>query len=101
MTVEIEREQYILRSDSACFWVDQVIERTDEKTGKTTVYTRNISGYYPTLRQLADWGLAPHVLRNSDATSLKNLLKYVKGVEERIANMTYRKVGELTEERKV
>jgi hypothetical protein len=94
--MEIKRGRYILRSDTACCWID---EEYIGKNGKKVV--RNASGYYPTFRQLADWGLAPHSLRESEATSMKKLLEDMKKIEAKISKMTYKKVCELeAEERK-
>ena len=93
--MDIERGKYILRSDAACCWVDEVIAKTDKKTRKTTVYTKNVSGYYPNFKQLAEWGLAPHVLRSSEATSVKKLLEQVKDIEKKISDMTYSRIEKI------
>lgn len=94
--MEIKRGRYVLRSDAACVWIDEEYEYTEKKTGKTKTKVRNASGYYPTFKMLAEWGLAPHSLRSSEAKSMKKLLEDVKAIEEKIANMTYEKTEKLT-----
>lgn len=91
--MEIKRGKYILRSDTACCWVDE--EYTSDK-GK--LITKNISGYYPNFRMLAEKGLPSHLIRSSEAKSMKKLVEDVKKMEERIAKMTVKKVETLTDD---
>lgn len=92
--MEIKRGKYYLRSDAACCWIDE--EYTSEKTGK--LITKNISGYYPNFRMLAEKGLPSHLIRSSEAKSMKKLVEDVKKMEEKIARMTVKKVESLTDD---
>lgn len=88
--MEIKRGKYYLRSDAACCWVDE--EYTTEK-GK--LVTKNISGYYPNFRMLAEHGLPSHLIRSSEATSMRKLIEDVRKMEEKIAAMSLKKIKEL------
>lgn len=91
--IEIKRGKYVLRSDAACCWID---EEYVGKNGKLVV--RNVSGYYPNFRMLANQGLPSHLIRSSEATSMKKLVEDVKQMEEKIARMTVKKAETLTED---
>lgn len=84
--MEIRRGRYILRSDKWCFWIDE--EYTNKK-GKTD--TRNVSGYYADIEQLAN-GLANHTIGESEATSMKKLIEDVKEIKQKVAEMTVEKI---------
>lgn len=90
--MEIKRGKYILRSEPMCCWID---EEYIGKNGKPV--TKNISGYYPDFRMLCECGLPKHLMVTSDANSMKKLLEQVKAIEEKIANMSYKKVCELAD----
>jgi hypothetical protein len=92
--MEIKRGKYYLRSDTACCWIDE--EYISEKTGKKI--TKNISGYYPNFRMLAETGLPSHLIRSSEAKSMKKLVEDVKKMEEKIAKMTLKQVETLTKD---
>lgn len=96
--MEIKRGKYILRSDNACCWIDEEYETTNKKTGKTTTVVRNVSGYYPNFRMLAQTGLPSHLIRSSEATSMKKLVEDVKKMEEKISKMTVKKMETLTDD---
>ncbi len=92
--MEIKRGKYYLRSDTACCWIDE--EYISEKTGKKV--TKNISGYYPNFRMLAETGLPSHLIRSSEAKSMKKLVEDVKKMEEKIAKMTLKQIETLTKD---
>ncbi|MBQ3947872.1 MAG: hypothetical protein II656_05055 [Ruminococcus sp.] len=89
--MEIKRGRYILRSDAACCWIDE--EYVSDKSGK--LITKNVSGYYPNFRMLAETGLPSHLIRSSEAKSMKRLVEDVKKMEEKISRMTFKKTEEL------
>ena len=91
--MEIKRGKYVLRSDNACCWIDE--EYTNKK-GNPDV--RCISGYYPNFRMLAETGLPSHLIRSSDAKSMRKLVEDVKKLEEKIAKMTLKKLETLTDD---
>lgn len=95
--MDIKRGRYILRSDRWCYWIDYEYDYTDKKTGKTKRLTRNVSGYYADIGQLAN-GFANHIIGESDATSMKKLTEQVKAYKEMISKMTYAKVKEITKD---
>lgn len=96
--IEIKRGKYILRSDNACCWVDEEYEVTNKKTGKTSIRTKCISGYYPNFRMLAETGLPSHLVRSSDAKSMKKLVEDVKKLEEKIGKMAVKQMETLTDD---
>lgn len=91
--MEIKRGKYTLRSDNACCWID---EEYIGKNGKPVI--RCVSGYYPNFRMLAEQGLPSHLIRSSEATSMKKLVEDVKKMEEKIAKMTTKKMATLTDD---
>lgn len=96
--MEIKRGKYILRSEPMCCWIDEEYETVNKKTGKPTVVTKNVSGYYPNFRMLAEEGLPRHLLVSSEATSMRKLVEEVKVLEQKIAKMTLKKVSEITDD---
>lgn len=92
--MEIKRGKYILCSDNACCWISE--QKVSQKTGQT--YWECISGYYPNFRMLAEQGLPSHLIRSSEATSMKKLVEDVKKMEEKIAKMTVKKMETLTDD---
>lgn len=95
--MDIKRGKYTLKSDRWCFWVEEEYEFYDKKTDKTKVLTRNASGYYADIEQLAN-GLVDHLIGESDATSMRKLLEDIRGVKQKVAKMTYNKLSQITEE---
>lgn len=97
--MDIKRDsKYYLRSDSASCWVEEEYEYTNKNTGKTTKVVRNISGYYPNFRMLAEHGLPSHLVRSTEGKSLKKVIESLKREEEKIAKMTVKKVESLTDD---
>ena len=92
--MEIKRGKYMLCSDQACCWISE--QKTNEETGKTR--WECISGYYPNFRMLADVGLPSHLIRSSEAKSMRKLVEDVKKMEEKIAKMTAKKLESLTDD---
>lgn len=91
--MEIKRGKYVLCSDAACCWISQEVK---SENGKPRL--EPISGYYPNFRMLAEKGLPSHLIRSSEAKSMKKLVEDVKKMEERIAKMTVKKVETLTDD---
>lgn len=80
--MDIKRGKYILRSDASCCWIE-------DEAGK------NISGYYPSFRMLADIGLPRHLMLDTEAKSMKKLIEDVRKMEEKIAKMTAGRIDEI------
>ena len=97
--VDIKRDsKYYLRSDSSCCWIEEEYEYTNKDTGKTTTVIKNISGFYPNFRMLADAGLPSHLVRGTEGKSLKRCIEALKREEEKIAKMTYKRIKEITKD---
>ena len=95
--VDIKRDsKYYLRSDSSCCWIEEEYEYTNKDTGKTTTVVRNISGFYPNFRMLAEVGLPSHLVRSTEGKSLKRCIENLRKEEEKIARMTYKRIEEIT-----
>ncbi len=88
--MEIKRKKYILNSDRWSWWID---EEYINKKGKKDI--RNVSGYYPTLEQLAN-GFVERELGSIEAKSLKALKEQVQAIKDGLVDMTYKKVKEIT-----
>ena len=91
--MEIKRGKYYLRSDNACCWIDEEYIGKNDK-----LVVKNVSGYYPNFRMLAEIGLPSHLIRSSEAKSMKKLVEDVKKMEEKIAKMTVKKMETLTDD---
>lgn len=97
--MEIKRDsKYYLKSDASCCWIEEEYEYTDKNTGKTKKVIRNVSGYYPNFRMLAEKGLPSHLVRGTEGKSLKRALEALKREENKIAKMTLKRVGELVDD---
>lgn len=95
--VDIKRDsKYYLRSNSECCWIEEEYEYTNQKTGKPIKVVRNISGFYPNFRMLAQTGLPSHLVRSTEGKSLKRALESLKREEEKIARMTAKRIDEIT-----
>ena len=94
--VDIKRDsKYYLRSNSECCWIEEEYEYTNPKTGKPIKVVRNISGFYPNFRMLAQTGLPSHLVRSTEGKSLKRALESLKREEEKIARMTAKRIEEI------
>ena len=78
--------------------MEEEYEYTNKDTGKTTKVVRNISGYYPNFRMLAEKGLPSHLVRSTEGKSLKRVIESLKREEEKIAKMTVKKMETLTDD---
>lgn len=91
--MEIKRNNYILCSDKACCWIEETFVNKKGKPDRKV-----ISGYYPNFRMLAEVGLPSHLIRSSEAKSMRKLVEDVKKMEEKIAKMTAKKLESLTDD---
>ena len=94
--MDIKRVKYILKSDRWCYWIEEEYEYTDKKTKKTKTLTRNISGFYADIDQLAN-GFANHMIGDIEAKSLKKLLEQIQANKESVKQMVKDKVRELAD----
>ena len=97
--MDIKRDsKYYLRSDPKCCWIEEEYEYRNKETGRKTKVVRNISGFYPNFRMLAECGLPSHLVRSTEGRSLKRCIEHLKREEEKIAKMTYKRIEEITKD---
>lgn len=80
--MKIPMGKFTLRSDAYCFWVEE--ECVNEETGKK--YNRRVAGYAGSLPLLYAQ-FAEHKFRNSDAETVRALLKELSQVSKDLAEV--------------
>lgn len=84
--MEIRTGKYILRSDQYCFWVDEEYESKGKNGKPGKMQTKKVAGYSTTLEGL--WrSFAQHKFRNSEATTVKELLTELKQAEQDLGEL--------------
>lgn len=73
--MKIQVGNYILRSDSFCFWIEKQYQT--EKSTKKETDTRRVAGYSSSLDNLYR-SFAERKFKDSDAENMKDLVKDLK-----------------------
>lgn len=84
--MEIRVGRFILRSDQHCMWIDEEYQSKgkDGQPGRTQ--TKKVAGYSRTLTQLYN-SFIQHKFRSSEATTVKELLKDLKQLEQDLSEI--------------
>ncbi len=84
--MEIRVGRFILRSDQYCMWIEEEYQSKgkDGKPGRKQ--TRKVAGYSRTLTQLYN-SFIGHKFRTSEATTVAELLKDLKQLEQDLAEI--------------
>ena len=84
--MEIRVGKFILRSDQFCMWIEEEYQSQgkDGKPGK--IQTRKVAGYSRTITRLYD-SFIQHKFRASEATTVAELLKDLKQLEQDISEI--------------
>lgn len=80
--MKIECGRYTVNGDSYCLWINETYETKDPKTKEKTGKTREerVAGYCENFEQLLE-DFVDRKTRNSDATTLKEMLKELASAE--------------------
>lgn len=80
--MEIDCGKYILKSDPQCMWIEvKVTAEKGKNAGKE--YTRRVSGYCGNFAHLLE-NFAEHRTRESNATTIQELLKDLTVIEKEL-----------------
>ena len=84
--MEIRVGKFILRSDQYSMWVDEEYQSKGKSGKPGRVQTRKVAGYSRTLTQLYD-SFIGHKFRTSEATTVAELLKDLKQLEQDLSEI--------------
>lgn len=84
--MEIRIGRFTLRSDQYCMWIDEEYQSKGKGGKPGRVQTRKVAGYSRTLSQLYD-SFTGHRFRCSEATTVAELLKDLKQLEQDLSEI--------------
>lgn len=84
--MEIRVGKFILRSDQYSMWIDEEYQSKGKNGKPGRVQTRKVAGYKRTISQLYD-SFIGHKFRSSEATTVAELLKDLKQLEQDLSEI--------------